>query len=161
MIDRMIDLTKHHSPLRNSSPLAWRRSIRNSNSAPARDQLLLLSIERLGGLKRNGTASLFGSVTKHRQALDGWQMALCHQKDVYAVFIDLTRSLLCRGRASGCQFVSRRSVLILPRRGHDEVLSKSWSANEFALARDKLLAHAIHRPWSIGVPGWAFARSHL
>jgi hypothetical protein len=35
----------------------------------------------------------------------------------------------------------------------DEVLSKLWSANEFVLARDKLLAHAIHWPSSIGVPG--------
>jgi hypothetical protein len=40
-----------------------------------------------------------------------------------------------------------------PRRSHDEVLSKLWSANEFALAPDNLLAHAIHWLSSIGVPG--------
>ncbi len=68
------------------------------------------------------------------------------------MLVDLARSLQRRATTSGWQFVSRRKWPIPARAGHDEVLSKLWSANEFVLARDKLLVHAIDWPSSIGVP---------
>jgi len=112
MIERMVDLTKHHCPLRKfiTAHLEKEHSQLQFDSCP---WLTVAPFERVTWRSQaewQSIAVLFSYETS--PVFDRWQMDLCHQKHVPAVFIDLVRSLLCRGTASGCQFASRRRLPI-------------------------------------------------